>query len=376
MTLWGLLLVMLSGCIDEYMPDAISTAKSHLVVDGFINPTGITTITLSRTYPVGLNSPPPPETKATVYIEQEGGNRYAMPETATKGTYQSASLKLDMSKPYHLRLTTAAGKQYASEYVAAKLTPPIDNVRWQAAADGLNIYVNSHDAKNTTQYYRWEYEETWEIMPPFRPLYEYNRFTRQMVPNTAGYPSICWGTAKSSAVALTKTTSLSQDIVADFPLRSLASTESPLRYRYSILVKQYAHTPEEYAYWSQLKKTTEDIGTLFDPLPSQITGNVRCLNDTEELAFGYVGAHSAAEKRIFISRSQLPGTWFINTGYEKCVPPDTIEMKYVDATFKSGLVVPIADVYSKSGGLRGYTAAGLDCIDCRKRGSAVRPVFW
>ncbi|MEJ7664694.1 MAG: DUF4249 family protein [Hymenobacter sp.] len=52
---------------------------------------------------------------------------------------------------------------------------------------------------------------------------------------------------------------------------------SKLYYLYSILVRQYALTPEEFAYWDKLRKNTENLGTLFDPLPSQLSGNVHRL---------------------------------------------------------------------------------------------------
>ncbi|GAB3861026.1 hypothetical protein GCM10028822_39870 [Hymenobacter terrigena] len=44
--LWGLLL---AGCTDPYLPEAVQNPPSYLVVDGYINSKGVTTIKLSRT---------------------------------------------------------------------------------------------------------------------------------------------------------------------------------------------------------------------------------------------------------------------------------------------------------------------------------------
>jgi len=383
--LWCVALA-LPGCIDPYMPDAISSTRSYLVVDGFINSRGITTIILSRTYDIAANGTAPVEARATLSIEEEGGTRHTLPESAVRGTYTSAALTLNPTKKYRLHILTSTGKEYASNYVGFKNTPPIDDITWRTSATGLNIYVNTHDDTRQTQYYRWEYEETWEINSPYKPVVEYKNGKMQDI--TVPYPSACWVTSKSSDVKISNTTRLSQDVVSDYLLRSYSTTADRLRNRYSILVKQYGQTQEEYQYWELLKKNTENIGTLFDPLPAQLTGNVRCLNDDAEITLGYIGVHSVEQKRIFISRPELPGTWAIQSGYESCVPPDSIWIDrpapplpipaqvYQAAFGSSSGYLPIEPIYGPTGVFQGYTAASKDCIDCRTRGTAVKPSFW
>jgi hypothetical protein len=186
------------------MPDVIGSTKNFLVVDGFINSRGVTSIKLSRTYDIDAKTAPPVETRATLFIEEEGGVRYPVLETSVKGTYTSTSLALNPAKNYRLSIRTSAGSEYASDFVPAKITPPIDNVNWRAENTGLNIYVNSHDDTKSTQYYRWEYEETWEIVPPYKPVYEYvNRSMRDIV---IPYPTVCWGNSKSSNIKISSTT--------------------------------------------------------------------------------------------------------------------------------------------------------------------------
>jgi hypothetical protein len=129
-------------------------------------------------------------------------------------------------------------------------------------------------------------------------------------------------------------------------------------------------------YWEQLQKNTENIGTLFDPLPSQLTGNITCLNDAQEIALGYVGAHTVSEKRIFIAPSELPRTWRPLTGYESCIPPDTVDPADIHTVFGFGKVVPVKAAYDVKGVFKGYTSGTRDCVDCRLRGTAIRPSFW
>jgi hypothetical protein len=369
--LWCLLL--LGGCIEPYIPENIGSTRKFLVVDGFINLNGPTTIRLSRTYDVKAGGQPPAELRAALYIETETGQRYPLAE-GTGGIYTVAPLPLAAGRKYRLHITTAAGLMYASEFTQAKTTPPIDSVTWRLGADGLTVYVNAHDDAKATQYYRWEFQETWEIKPLLIPTEAYiNRAVRPIV---TPYPDVCWASQLSTPIRLSKTTALTQDVVADYPLIAINTTSQRLRRKYSILVKQYAQTPQEYQYWEQLQKNTEKIGTLFDPLPSQLTGNVKCLNDDQELALGYVGAHSISEKRLFISRDQLPRAWRPLSGYESCIPPDTVELPAIHNVFGGNLVVPIQAVFTKFGTLRGYTASSKDCVDCRLRGTSIRPSFW
>ncbi|MDU0370794.1 DUF4249 domain-containing protein [Hymenobacter endophyticus] len=373
--LWVMAL-LLPGCIESYSPEVLSSPRQFLVVDGFINSQGVTTISLQRTIDITAKTPPPPEKGAAVSIEEENGARYVLPEGVVKGTYSSAPLTLNPQKNYRLRILTATGKEYASAYTAVKTTPPIGDVTWQASDKGLDISLSSYDASGQTRYYRWEYVETWEIASPYNPTVEYKNSRIQDI--TTPFPTRCWSTATSSDIEIASTVRLTEDRVSNYLLRSLPTTSDRLRIRYSILVSQHAQTAEEYMYWELLRKNTENIGTLFDPLPSQLTGNIRCLNDENELALGFISAHSLAQKRLFIGRGELPRTWLIQSGYESCLPPDTVKLytgfkspaEILKATFSIPGYLPINEVDG------GYTARSRECIDCRLRGTAVKPDFW
>ncbi|MET4073944.1 DUF4249 domain-containing protein [Hymenobacter sp. UYCo722] len=369
---WSLVL-LLSSCIDPFTPPSISSPPSYLVVDGFINSRGISTISLSRTYAIALAASPPTETSASVFIEAQSGRRYSLRESAVKGTYVSDPLALPPADTYRLHLTTAAGKEYASTYVPVKTTPPIDTVAWRATGTGVDITMSAHDPANATQYYRFEYAETWEIVSPYIPSLEF--LGGRLRPLSVPFPALCWRTVRGTTVQLANTTTLTQDVVASYPLRQLPSTAPQLLRQYSLLVQQHALTKDEYQYWELLRKNTETIGSLFDPQPVQLTGNVQGLgSNAGAIALGYVGAHSLSEKRIFIARRQLPAAWRPLTGYESCMPPDTVRPGAETYAFGTNYL-PIYATY-KNGGLVGILAATADCIDCRRRGSAIRPSYW
>ena len=345
------------------------------MVDGFLNAQGVSTIKLSRTYAVGAKTAAPVEAKATLYLEDDAGTRVPLRE-APAGTYTSAGQSLNTARRYRLHLYTANGREYASDLVPVKITPPIDAFGWQAEKSGVNVRLSTHDPTNATRFYRWDYVETWEVDPIYSPQVEYRPNTVPLPDITVPYPTKCWGTALSTTVLLTNTTPLGQDVVSNRPLRQLPSTSERLYNGYSLLVQQQALTKEEYAYWDLLRRNTESIGSLYDPQPVQLTGNVRCLSAPAEPVLGFVGAHSVVEKRLFLARRDLPARWQPASGYEGCFPPDTLKLDSkrplisLQSYFGSGSNLPLEKVPA------GYTAASRDCVDCRTRGTSTKPSYW
>ncbi|MGI4872221.1 MAG: DUF4249 domain-containing protein [Janthinobacterium lividum] len=370
------LLLLLSGCVDKFQPEVTSTAQRYLVVDGLINLRGVTTVLLTRTR--SLSTPAPlVEAKATVSIRDEVGTSYPLTEQAA-GTYTSAALTLDATRRYQLRVRTVGGREYASDLVAGKLTPPIDQISWAVERNGVQLYLDAHDATNATRYYRWTYQETWQFNPPYHSEYDYS--TGTILPRTDNIFD-GWRTEGSTDISVGSTARLSQDVLSKYPLLLRPGNSDRFRIKYSILVQQYAQSAEEFAYWEKLKKNTESLGTLFDPLPTQLTGNVHCLSDASELVVGYVGASSMTEKRLFIDHTDFPpGTSFL-TGYEnQCSEPDTAYLYELPAKitptqrvlYRYEYLSKITNTYV----LRGYFYTIAFCADCRIRGTNVKPSFW
>ncbi|QNF33065.1 DUF4249 domain-containing protein [Adhaeribacter swui] len=373
------LLLALSNCVDPFDPQVKNIPQSFLVVDGFINAQGVTTIKLSRTVNLSADSIAPPESNATVYIEEEDGAPIYLAEQQA-GTYTSGSLNLNFLKNYRLHLKLASGKEYTSDYTLIKTTPPIDEVTWESKSNGLQIYVNSHDASKATQYYHWQYEETWEYTAAYQSPLEYSNGT---IISRKEDIYRCWNTQLSNAIRIASTARLSQDVVSNYPLVIVPSNSIKLGVRYSILVKQYALSPEEYLYYEMLQKNTENIGSLFDPLPTQLTGNIHAVADPTEPVIGFVGAYSETQKRIFVNHDELPKTWDID--YESCVAPDSIvidnlfyrNLAEVENHFSTGIYLPLTPIFSKGiPRLIGYTATAAGCADCRLKGTNVKPDFW
>jgi hypothetical protein len=142
-----------------------------------------------------------------------------------------------------------------------------------------------------------------------------------------------------------------------------------------MLVKQQALTEEAYNYWLSLQKTTEDLGGLFDPLPTELEGNIFCTSDPSETVIGYFSGSSVEEKRIFLTIRDLPDE--VKKYNRPSCQIDTILVEDLRGAATGTLLISSIynETYTK---VIAYTTAQDMCIDCRVFGGGVltKPDFW
>lgn len=374
-TIYGSLLLLTARCVDPYRPPEIAAPNQYLVVDGFLNGgTGTSVIRLSRTQNLTASTKPLTEAKATVQAEGSTGEKFSFVESPA-GTYTLASATLPIGKAYRVRIKTQVGSEYLSDPITIKQTPKMDSISWAVQNDGLQIYVNTHDATNKTRYYRWEYEDTYEIRTPYESPFDY--VNGQVVNRTSPPVNHCWRTQASTSIVLGTSARLTQDVLKQAPLLFIPGSSPKLWIKYSLMVKQYAQSQEAYAYWENLQKTTEQLGSLFDPLPSQIGSNLHSLTNPTEPVLGFLDGFTTEQVRVFINRPLNLSYNLLRTGYEYC-KLDTVPIPGLPPQPLSAYLGPgggyIAIVELKPGVM--YMATGTHCADCRDVGTTTRPSFW
>lgn len=371
-----LVMLLLSGCVEPYFPEVLESPQDFLVVNGYLSANGRTTVQLVRTQSLDATGLPPAERMATVVVESEQGERYGLYEI-NEGIYSHPNLQLILGAKYRLYIRTRNGREYASDYVEVLKTPVIGSVEWRPNNDVLDVYVNTRDAENNTRFYRWEFEQTWQFNPAFHTMLIYEKGNIRFREPTDKQISTCWKSERSTTIELASTTKLAADVVSDYKILSLPSRSEKLSVKNSILVKQYALTREAYQYWEIIKKNTENIGTLFDPLPSQQTGNIRSLTNPGETVIGYVSAGLVQEKRIFINSLDLPKEWRL---FSANCRVDTLMLRDANIRdyFEGGSLMPVDEIFPPGNAMYpiGYTYAPAPCVDCTTQGTNVKPSFW
>lgn len=364
------LAISITGCVEPYEPSVTKQVTNYLVVDAVINSTdGSASVNLTRTLPLYADEPVPRELNATVNIEDQEGAVYPLSEIGN-GIYEQSGLAVDTDKQYRLRIRTADNQEYLSQFIPVKNSPPIDSIFWLPESDGTRIFVNTHDDSGNSRYYKWTYQETWEYSSPFAStlkLVDGQVITR----HPSEYINVCWRSFISNNILVGSSIKLQNDIISHYPLVFIPRQSTRLVRKYSILVRQQTITEEAYEYWLQLQQTTESLGSLFDPMPSQINGNIYNASNPSEPVLGFFSAGSTAEKRIFIEKFELPEhLWYFprsSCAYDS-IPVDELGMHGNHTLLITSYGYPI---------LEGYITSASSCIDCRLQGgTTTKPSFW
>lgn len=365
-----------SSCKDPFTPEVSKNYKDLLVVEGFINIGGTTQIKVSRSIDLQDSRTTDPEKNATITIVGEDGSLVTGKSTEN-GECLLMTQTLALGKNYKVRLTLANGKVYETGYLATKATPEIDGINYSITDKGFQIFANTHDPENNTRFYKWDYEETWEVGVPFVSTHEFKN--SQVVPRD---PSIniqrCWANSKSSSILLGSSARLSEDKITLAPIVFIPGNSVKVANLYSILVKQFGLTKEAYEYLERMKKNTEQIGGIFDVQPSELTGNLVCVSDPNEKIVGWVSAGTIVEKRIFISYKDKPSSG-INWVYSKNCDASMIDKDSLVHYIRSNKFIvneTFAESYPGGPLVYKYTMSKEECIDCRLQGSNIKPSFW
>jgi len=383
--LFFLFVLILMCCKKPYNPPATSTSKRYLIVEGVIN-TGndSTVIKISRSVKLTDKITNNPVLNATVTVEGEQSGTYPLYDVANNGHYNSVNgLNLAASQRYRLKIVPAEGGQYVSDFVEVKPTPPIDSVGYNVKDTTVNLYVNTHDPANKTRFYLWDYDETWIFHAKYASTYVLDQNTNTMVARTTAQMIFyCFANDKSVNVLSTSTEKLASDVVYQGQLTSIALSAEKMESKYSILVRQYAVTQDAYNFYQNMKKNTEELGSIFDAQPSQISGNIHNSADPAESVVGYISATNVQLKRIFINHADLPGNVLPIYPY-RCEQDTAL---YSDKTgtnqVQNVLINPPIDYFATSaitapgGGIIGFLYSTRECVDCTLRGTTQTPAFW
>lgn len=300
---------LMTSCVQPFEVEDELDGTSLLVVDGMMtNQKEVYKVRLTYSSPT-LNSYEDTEINgAQVSISDESDNQWTLWESEA-GVYQTDSCEWqgEVGKTYRLHIITPDGKRYASFPETMLPVPAIDSVYFEVegrpylssinvevTAWGLQIYLNTGSGASQNGFYRWDWKETYEYVAPLT------------TPGQIDIPTCYETNSAYRYLNIASTSELDLDIVNRQPINFVPKSGRKLSSRYSLLIKQYALTQQAYDYWENIKEQTENAGSLFDPPPAQIIGNIYNIDDDTELVLGYFQVSAVTEKRIFIRRGEVP----------------------------------------------------------------------
>ena len=206
-------------------------SKPLLVVEGQItDQEGPFTVKLTTTVPVSDFYNPKPVLNADVRIIDDKGTLYQL-YGDDKGLYETAekNLKGIPGNIYTLYLTNLEdGTEYTSTPVQMQDVPDIDSVYFEEVTytritegqvyedNWLNILMDTHDAEGNNKYWRWEFEETWEVnMVADKVKVNHSldspEYISWMYISQIDDKKICWVTKPSASISVASTAKNSAD---------------------------------------------------------------------------------------------------------------------------------------------------------------------
>ncbi|MEO0902940.1 MAG: DUF4249 family protein, partial [Bacteroidota bacterium] len=254
--------------------------------------------------------------------------------------------------------------------------------------EGMAILVDAFDPDNSSNFYRYEYEETYQIISPSwttEDLIAPNGPSDCAVevinaPDDVG--RVCYASVVSNDIILTNTSNLDEDRVSGFVVRFINRNNPIISHRYSILVRQFVQSIETFTFFDTLDRISDE-GSLFSQVqPGFVAGNVFSLDNEEEMVLGYFDVATVSEERIFFNYEDFFPDEELPPFFVPCTivapplaDPDTGECILSPQVFR-GDVQFFATNDDIGDGEGPFLVVPAACGDCTVIGESEVPSFW
>ncbi|MEO1049023.1 MAG: DUF4249 domain-containing protein [Bacteroidota bacterium] len=301
------LIVLYAGCVE---PFEFSSAENEelLVIEGSITQsTGTHQIMLSRTADFGAgNAKRIPGAEVTIFDDLGGSERYV---ELGAGVYslRGENVQGVPGRTYFVEIRIG-DDLYRSEPETMPLVQPADSVYFRVAEETeilesgeersdffITIFLDSPiNPEGTSSNLRWQIEEIYSFVT--LPIQPFNVIFTCYIPVPADPQRIILadgefiGSNRVDGFELFK-----RDI---FPPEQFIS-------RHFFNVYQISQTDRAQVYWEDIQKVANQQGTIFDPPPAPVRGNVFNVNNPDELVLGYFSAQTVDTVRTFTTPGLL-----------------------------------------------------------------------
>ena len=325
-----LLMLLCSSCIDEITLD-IDSDKQFVIVDGIVaDDPGEYRVNLNFSPKIGVGNDNILEPIAGARVKLLGGSSqsYSFQEDVDQsGSYIFTSDGLDAQGEYHLEVELPNGDLIKSKVQKfPEEAVELDTLTWNiveeefinetgnvARKDIVEMYASTQP--NSEAFLRWRVTGEFEIVEKYFGILN---------------PRHCYvkENVDFNNVLIADTIDFSGGKIVDEPI-----INTPLDSRFNILymfdLAQYTISEEEYDYWVRIESLINVEGTLFDPPPGILIGNLYNDTNQDENVQGYFSLARLSNGRRFVDVTKLG--YFADTDCQSR-PNATNPEKCVDCT--------------------------------------------
>ena len=300
-----LMLFALFGCIEPYDAET-DTIDSILVVEGIIT-SGTTQINLSKSIGIHDNfwryySSLEKEdslyvNNASVYVESDDGFKSEAAHSSGKGVYLIETGELNVNAKYRIAIHVD-DETYHSGYLTPAVSPPVElsyrliyhyykneKNEMDSIINNTDIFVSTKGYEHQPGYYLWSYKENWEIHALFGS-------------------EVCWGKDSSRYLLVGSTERLSENTIRELMLSALYNLDLKVSQRYRMQIKQNTIHKDAYDYFENQKRNSEQTGSIFGVIPSELTGNIKCTSNPTIPVIGYVDVSTTTANELYLTRKE------------------------------------------------------------------------
>lgn len=297
-TLAGCLcIIFLASCEKPYHPDNLDTGERIPAIQGSLNNgPGPCQLTLYWASPFGNHRQDPIE-DAAVSILDDMGNREPL-AMLTPGVYETSSddFRGIPGRTYTLHLVLPNGDIYES-------TPtPLDSVPltyslYERIGTKQDYVRDDYGNFIFTAYKGLYYYVDMTLNTTQQHFYAYNtRMITQFKVHTSNHVFFIWKISYLNTIPNIKATIEYNDkamvkehllgFMTYYENRDLNPVNPPRPAGWVLITSIYSISDEVYNYYQSVVKQLNSNSQIFDPVPSQVTGNIKCLNDPSKKALG------------------------------------------------------------------------------------------
>ena len=284
---------------------------------------------------------------AKVTIKDDLGDSTSCMQSVN-GTYLSTDSNFigTIGRTYTLIIYLSNGMVYQSKPEKITPVPPIDSVTLvydssyiaEVRPSQIIVSINTHDPPDTSNYYRWTasgyvQRKSWGEPCGFGAPPCYN-------------PYVCVCAAFCDQLIVGDQINIFSDQFSDgHEIIGQKVFYSPIYwygYHY-IEIKQNSISRQTYQFWEQYQAQTNRTGSILDPLPASLIGNIYNQADSNNLALGLFSASATYSKKIIIKPEFIQTYWlevsasfYIEMGscqmvYPNTLPNDAVPQGWEDA---------------------------------------------
>lgn len=295
------------ACIDEIGLN-VDTEQRSIVIDGFVTDSLVDfqlKIAESSVIGVGNDNILDPVSGATVQLLDTDGGVYPYTELADEpGTYEIYTFKALRGKSYFIDIILSDGRHYQSIPQTLRSQSSIENISYEVGEEtfrnnaGELITENIISAKIATNFSEAE-------VPPFLRWRVSGQYQVQENYPMALNPRRCYVGVN---LDLNDIRILDASQINGGALFEQVIAQTPYDFRFGeqfcFHVSQFSISEEEFNYWNNIKEVIDIDGSLFDPPPGTVIGNIRNVDDPNDVAVGYFSVASVFFKRYFVNRDE------------------------------------------------------------------------